>query len=66
MWYGPHLEALSLTHCRWLLDPTTPCPVLPGCVSSSTLAPESCAFACESAGLGAAGAMTSVYGLEWT
>lgn len=66
MWSGPRLEARSLTRCRWLLDPTTPCPVLPGSVFSSTSAPESCAFACESAGLGAAGAMTSVCGLEWT
>lgn len=66
MWYGPHLEVLSLTHCLWLLDPTTLCPVPPGFVSSSTLGHESCAFACESAGLGAAGAMTSVCGLEWT
>lgn len=55
MWYGPHLVALSLTHCLWLLDPTTPCPVPPGFVSSSTSGPGNCAFACESAGLGAAG-----------
>lgn len=54
-WYGPHLEALSPTRCLWPLDPTTPCPAPPGFVSSSTSGPESCAFACESAGLGAAG-----------
>lgn len=65
MWYDPHLEVLSPTHCLWLLDPTTLCLVPPGFVSSSTLGPESYAFACESAGLGAAGAMTSVCGLEW-
>lgn len=66
MWYAPHLEAQSLTHCLWLLDPTTLCPGLPGFVSSSTLGPESCVSVCESAGLGAAGATTSVCGLEWT
>lgn len=55
MWYGPHLEALSLTRCLWLLDPTTLFPGLPGFVSSSTSGPESCVSACEFAGLGAAG-----------
>lgn len=54
-WYGPPLEAPSLTLCLWLLDPTTPCLGLPGFVSSSTSDPESCVSACESAGLGAAG-----------
>lgn len=54
-WYGPPLEARSLTPCLWLLDPTTPCLGLLGSVSSSTLDPESYVSACESAGLGAAG-----------
>lgn len=52
---GPHLGAPNLTHCLWLLDPITRCPGPPGSVSSSTLGPESCASACVSAGLGAAG-----------
>lgn len=55
MWYGPHPEAPSPTRCLWPLDPTTPCPELPGFASSSTLGPGSCASACESAGPGAAG-----------
>lgn len=54
-WCGPRLEAPSPTRCLWLLDPTTPCPAPPGFVSSSTSGPESYAFACECAGLGAAG-----------
>lgn len=66
MWYAPLLEVPSLTLCLWLLDPTIPCLGLPGFVSSSTWDPESCVSACESAGLGAAGAMTSVCGLGWT
>lgn len=65
-WYAHPLEVQSLTLCLWLLDPTTLCLGLPGFVSSSTWDPESYVSACESAGLGAAGATTSVCGLGWT